>query len=196
MFVFLLLVGAVAANSQCETSPSLKLSVSCANNQTVQGEITSNVPFKDAVDQFMGKWRDTCDSTARVDVSPGSSDYQLIPGHGYYKVHNVLLTWDEGRRLCEMDGAHMVVFDSQEEADAVFEIADCCPWVGVSRQNSRSPWMTVLGQPLSSTGFTGWATGYPLESGNCNMIFKNNGIGMINWICSLNLGVICEKPLN
>ncbi|XP_068085955.1 hemolymph lipopolysaccharide-binding protein isoform X2 [Anabrus simplex] len=125
-----------------------------------------------------------------------TADYQLIPGHGYYKVHNVLLTWDEGRRLCEMDGAHMVVFDSQEEADAVFEIADCCPWVGVSRQNSRSPWMTVLGQPLSSTGFTGWATGYPLESGNCNMIFKNNGIGMINWICSLNLGVICEKPLN
>ncbi|KDR12893.1 Hemolymph lipopolysaccharide-binding protein [Zootermopsis nevadensis] len=42
--------------------------------------------------------------------------YELVPGLGYYKLHIVGKSWQEARKTCEEEGAHLLVIDSEYEA--------------------------------------------------------------------------------
>nr|CAD7567538.1 unnamed protein product [Timema californicum] len=45
---------------------------------------------------------------------PGS-DYELVPGLGYYKFHVTPLSWEEARLTCHREGAHLAIVNSETE---------------------------------------------------------------------------------
>ena len=54
-------------------------------------------------------------------------DYELVPNHGYYKLHTLAKSWDEARRICLSEGSHLLVLNSAEELIAVKSIWDRNP---------------------------------------------------------------------
>jgi hypothetical protein len=46
------------------------------------------------------------------------SDYELVPGVGYYKLHLASKTWYEAVATCLAEGSHLLVLNSAAEADA------------------------------------------------------------------------------
>ena len=79
--------------------------------------------------------------------SPG---YQLIPGLGYYKVHTERKQWPEALITCEQEGAHLYVFNSKEEIDAVDELilrsstGRTNYWIGVHDQYQERHYVTIF----------------------------------------------------
>jgi hypothetical protein len=47
------------------------------------------------------------------------ADYELVPGLGYYKFHTDIKTWDNARKVCENEGAHLAVINSLTEAKSL-----------------------------------------------------------------------------
>lgn len=56
------------------------------------------------------------DISSRKTLAPG---YELIPGLGGYKFHNEVKTWAEAREICVQEDAHLVIINSQREANAL-----------------------------------------------------------------------------
>jgi len=54
-------------------------------------------------------------------------DYDLVPNHGYYKLHTLAKTWDEARTICLSEGSRLLVLNSVEEFNAVKAIWDRNP---------------------------------------------------------------------
>lgn len=48
-----------------------------------------------------------------IRAGPG---YELRRGVGYYKIHTEPKTWHEARQICEQEGAHLAVINSEEES--------------------------------------------------------------------------------
>jgi hypothetical protein len=47
------------------------------------------------------------------------ADYELLPGHGYYKFHTDIKTWDKARTVCQKEGGHLAVINSLAEAKSL-----------------------------------------------------------------------------
>lgn len=48
-----------------------------------------------------------------IRAGPG---YELRRGVGYYKIHTEPKTWHEALQICEQEGAHLAVINSEEES--------------------------------------------------------------------------------
>nr|CAD7452197.1 unnamed protein product [Timema tahoe] len=48
--------------------------------------------------------------------------YELFPGLGYYKLHQEHTTWEEARRTCLKEGAHLLIVNSETEALRVVKV--------------------------------------------------------------------------
>lgn len=48
--------------------------------------------------------------------------YELHRGIGYYKVHSEPRTWQEARRICADEGAHLAIVNSEEESKVLQSI--------------------------------------------------------------------------
>lgn len=55
------------------------------------------------------------------------SDYDLVPNHGYYKLHTLAKNWDEARSICLSEGSCLLVLNSAEEFTAVKAVWDRNP---------------------------------------------------------------------
>jgi hypothetical protein len=57
---------------------------------------------------------------------PGYSapGYELFPGVGYYKFHTAAKTWDEARQICQQEGGHLVVINSEAESQVLQRLFD------------------------------------------------------------------------
>lgn len=75
-------------------------------------------------------------------------------GTCYRMFANMPLSWVEAEKRCELDGAHLVVPDT--EAEALF-VGDGS-WLGISDRRTRGVFLTVTGRRL---GFTYWAQNQP-----------------------------------
>ena len=81
--------------------------------------------------------------------SPG---YELLPGLGYYKVHTELKDWYESKATCIQEDAHLVIFNSEEEAISVgnLTILRKSPrndhWVGFHDQYSNGQYVTIFSE--------------------------------------------------
>ena len=80
-------------------------------------------------------------------LGPG---YELITDLGYYKIHNLSKTWFEARNICEEEGAHLYVFKTKEEAEAVNELlkkhgkTGTAYWIGVHDQFKEGNYVTLF----------------------------------------------------
>ncbi|XP_016841397.1 hemolymph lipopolysaccharide-binding protein-like isoform X1 [Nasonia vitripennis] len=90
--------------------------------------------------------------------------YVLVPGHGAYKLHTNLVTWDSARKSCVEEGAHLAIVDSPVEL-TIFQIYRSTNnlksdskgiWLGYHNQFELRQWITVLDEPFVAGKNVGW----------------------------------------
>jgi hypothetical protein len=96
--------------------------------------------------------------SSRQTLPPG---YELIPGLGKYKFHSEVKTWHEARNICALEDAHLVIINSQREANALLHFWVPYPkifndwrndWahIGFHDQHVEGEYVTIFGKfPLS-----------------------------------------------
>ena len=86
--------------------------------------------------------------------NPPSAGYDLIAGLGYYKIHKESKTWYESEKICMQEGAHLYVFRTKQETEAVqalFEknhITKAPYWIGVHDQFKEGNYVTIFSKYL------------------------------------------------
>ncbi|KAK7864237.1 hypothetical protein R5R35_009507 [Gryllus longicercus] len=140
----------------------------------------------------------TCpDAPSRV-LPPGYRNLTAA-GLGLYKVHWEWLTWFSAKAACEREGGDLVVINSQAEATMIQTLMNTYGGinyfhVGFLDVTADGTYITVLGEPLSISGYNVWASGEPSQVGreNCGALHKVNGLSDV--LCKRELPFVCELP--
>ncbi|XP_067004404.2 hemolymph lipopolysaccharide-binding protein [Anabrus simplex] len=218
-------------SSSCpvERQTKIKFSVNSHRNET--GHWVSHVQIQHDPNNkpANGRWNveleqrtQDCDSGTSIVIeatitSPpprAGPDYELFPGVGYYKFHTTPVTWNEAEKICEKEGAHLAIINSEAESGVLALIFarhpkipgayDGVVSIGFHDKYVEGQYITVFGEPLSSTGFTDWSTNgaqQPDNSGgsdtnpgeDCGSMHRN---GLLNDIrCEYKMPFICEHEL-
>ena len=81
--------------------------------------------------------------------------YEYVKGLGYYKLHVDPKTWIEAKTVCEKEGAHLAIINSEEEAKLLTALRNRLPnlfgdwrddvlYVGVNE--IVGTWVTIFGK--------------------------------------------------
>ncbi|KAJ8895213.1 hypothetical protein PR048_000538 [Dryococelus australis] len=128
-------------------------------------------------------------------------------GEGSYKIHSRGADWLTAKATCESEGAHLVVINSEEEAQLVVNLFSHHPssnadykneiWVGVNDIEEEGKFVTVLGEDLSTTGYAIWVKGNPDDYSrhdpngeDCVSLKKSRHFNDLH--CKANLTIVCE----
>nr|CAD7438672.1 unnamed protein product [Timema bartmani] len=83
--------------------------------------------------------------------------YELFPGLGYYKLHQEHTTWEEARRTCLKEGAHLLIVNSETEALRVVKVTyDRFPnlgdliYIGINDLHTEGHFISVFGMRKES----------------------------------------------
>ncbi|GFG29524.1 hypothetical protein Cfor_00800 [Coptotermes formosanus] len=125
--------------------------------------------------------------------------YKLYSGMGYYKVYNISLQWGQSWQRCEDDGTHLLIINSEAEANVAREIVAAYPSVhafhiGFHDFFLEGQYVTVHGQSLKAAGYSKWGSGQPDNYGdreNCGAMRRSATLADIN--CSYTYWFICER---
>ncbi|XP_069689952.1 hemolymph lipopolysaccharide-binding protein-like [Periplaneta americana] len=140
-------------------------------------------------------------------ATPAPPGYDLFPGLGHYKLHNVLRTWREAERMCAEDGGHLAVINSMSEAVVLTRLFGRVPSVpGADAETNdvalvgfhdlyvEDEYLTVFGNYLNSTGFTLWHEGNPdnrLGVEDCGGVHRTSG-KLVDLSCETIFPFFCE----
>ncbi|KAK7874177.1 hypothetical protein R5R35_006223 [Gryllus longicercus] len=127
--------------------------------------------------------------------------YEQVEGFGFYKVHRKAVIWESAREVCEKEGSHLVILNSEGEAAAItrlmkrHKVTDTNVFAGFHDKAEEGNHITVFGDDLENTGFTQWNPGQPDNRGNeedCGAI--NSSTGKLNDVSCTKLAssYICE----
>nr|CAD7262198.1 unnamed protein product [Timema shepardi] len=236
VFVDLLLCRAVDSSpmeQECATlSPrSMKLFITSRRNQT--GHWLSQVSLEHGADlederrKETGIWdlevehrTDTCGGVETVQIlanlvappTRAGPNYELVPEQGYYKFHTLGHTWEEARKACAQEGAHLAIINNEAEAKLVQQMFNQNPkkqnvshsdfaMIGFHDRFVEGQYITIFGYPLESTGFTRWSHPGQPDNGNlgtdpdsdCGGIHINGGLNDVP--CHWRLAFICEQEM-
>jgi hypothetical protein len=80
--------------------------------------------------------------------------YEFIPGLGEYKYHTEKRSWHKARDICQKEDAHLVIINSQREAEALLDLwkphrhIRVLPFahVGLYRHKVGEEYVSVLGK--------------------------------------------------
>ncbi|XP_069701708.1 hemolymph lipopolysaccharide-binding protein-like [Periplaneta americana] len=134
--------------------------------------------------------------------SPG---YEVMPGFGYYKLHTTGKTWNEALQICEQEGAHLLILNSQEEAKLVGSLWDRglklvdvvnegYAHAGFHDLYNTGEYITIFNQSLATTGYVSWESGYQRRGiKNCGLFGRNRLLA--DAACSYKRAFICEAEL-
>ncbi|XP_033329044.1 hemolymph lipopolysaccharide-binding protein [Megalopta genalis] len=93
------------------------------------------------------------------------SDYVVTPGLGAHKIHKRRATWNEARKICLMEGAHLAVLDSTRKNNLFKEWMSQesleTLWLGFHDLFEDGSWTTVTGDSVDTMGYHPWAKGEP-----------------------------------
>ncbi|KAK2584730.1 hypothetical protein KPH14_007063 [Odynerus spinipes] len=132
------------------------------------------------------------------------SDYVYTSGLGAHKLHEEPLTWNVARKICNTEGAHLAVINSEAEALKLArmfrEIRSINgtddyehSWLGFHGHFETLDFVTIHGDPLISTGYTSWQRNEPTGGREyCGAIGKDGGLSDLP--CDLNIVFFCEIP--
>ncbi|XP_069673032.1 hemolymph lipopolysaccharide-binding protein-like [Periplaneta americana] len=215
------------AASQCNETSDLQFSITSRLNHTGHWIAQVNLDQKtrkgmrnlEPVDVNVTKSTTTCEGievfkiSATISVpskqqtslgripSPG---YELIQGFGYYKMHVTNKTWNEAYHFCELEGAHLLVLNSEEEANALKRLWVKHPgkpggwnwaYVGFHCLFNEGKFVTLFNQPLTEAGYNKWYPGHPGASPSrfCGIVHDSMLLG--DTICNDHLAFICELEI-
>ncbi|XP_069696355.1 hemolymph lipopolysaccharide-binding protein-like [Periplaneta americana] len=139
---------------------------------------------------------------------PIPAGYEFTPGLGHYKFHKTPKTWDEARKICEQEGGHLAIINSEDESKVLQNLFSKVAkiegaghndfaFIGIHDRFVEGEFMTIFGKPLASTGFTRWTNAaQPDNSGgqeNCGSVHRDGSLNDIT--CSWKLTFFCEMEL-
>nr|P26305.1 RecName: Full=Hemolymph lipopolysaccharide-binding protein; Short=LPS-BP; Short=LPS-binding protein; Flags: Precursor [Periplaneta americana]BAA00616.1 lipopolysaccharide-binding protein [Periplaneta americana] len=143
--------------------------------------------------------------TAAPSIPPG---YELSAVLGYYKFHKTPKTWDEARIICQQEGGHLVIINSEDESKVLQNLFSKVTktegatnndyiFIGIHDRFVEGEFITIFGKPLATTGFTRWVDSIqPDNAGgneNCGSMHPNGGLNDIP--CPWKLPFVCEVEL-
>ncbi|XP_067002284.2 hemolymph lipopolysaccharide-binding protein [Anabrus simplex] len=226
-FLLSVCLAATLAN-QCDRSADVSFSVSSRKNLTGHRLITAEVRSEEAVTLAVDQLKEKCGTTSAVilrasaisndsstlPIIPsalgprGSSppaDYEFFDGLGYYKFHTDPVTWLDAVIICAKEGGHLLVLNSEREADVVRKFfarkpdifgADYTDYlqIGFHDLYHEGQYTTITGETLSSSGYTRWASGQPNANRNQNCATINTRAELFDDVCNWRMAYICEFP--
>ncbi|XP_076874359.1 uncharacterized protein LOC143523915 [Brachyhypopomus gauderio] len=120
-----------------------------------------------------------------------------IFGCSMYYISTEKKTWSESRQFCRERGADLVIINSREEQEFMFEmVSNTRAWIGLTDMNTEGIWKWVDGSSPPNTGF--WAEGEPNNRGeeDCGeIVMRTHMKGWNDAICFNKNTWICEKVL-
>lgn len=136
-------------------------------------------------------------------------DYQYTPNVGLHKFHSRSVAWNVARKICREEGGHLAIINSQDEARVLTDLFNRAGkiknaaflnegFIGIHDYFAEGDWVTVLDEPLATTGFTKWSDewgGQPDNIGiqNCGSYVVDGFLDDI--VCSSSLPFFCEIPM-
>ncbi|XP_069701703.1 hemolymph lipopolysaccharide-binding protein-like isoform X2 [Periplaneta americana] len=134
--------------------------------------------------------------------SPG---YDVMAGLGYYKLHTTGKTWNEALQICEQEGAHLLILNSEEEANVVGSlwdrgskfvdvVNDVYAHIGFHNMYKNEEYVTIFNQSLTNTGFMKWASGHPTRNKKFCGLFGRNKV-LADDACFHKRAFFCEAEM-
>lgn len=125
--------------------------------------------------------------------------YYKGPNDGYsYKIHKKSANWHEAKAVCESEGAHLTVVDSQKTFDYIAQLAKKSAkymWVGAYDKFSNNTWKWINGQMV---GKKFWLAGEPNNYNgvreDCMAMYPIGSGGLVDAYCYWNEPTfVCQK---
>uniref|UniRef100_A0A1V1G515 Putative LPSBP5 n=1 Tax=Reticulitermes speratus TaxID=60591 RepID=A0A1V1G515_9NEOP len=121
--------------------------------------------------------------------------YRKFSESHYFGAHLKASIWVEARDICEKEGAHLAVINSEAEAKFVSSLwTSTLDWayIGTHDLYVEGKYVTLYNETLSDAGYDRWYAGEPNggTSENCGVINRNTLLG--NYFCNLPLPFFCE----
>ncbi|KAJ9577306.1 hypothetical protein L9F63_006145 [Diploptera punctata] len=123
--------------------------------------------------------------------------YVLYPGFGFYKHYKNIKTWAEAWKQCDNDGSHLVIINSEAEAQVIRQLLigvnpQHYVYIGYHKHYTPDIYLTIHGKRLDKTGYYKWAPGKPSSDVNhkCGAVFPS--ALLVNKDCTGQWGFICE----
>ncbi|XP_069680976.1 hemolymph lipopolysaccharide-binding protein-like [Periplaneta americana] len=155
----------------------------------------------------------TAPPTAQISVPllrgvPTAPGYELVPLLGYYKLHSSVNTWHGALKICEDEGAHLMVINSEAEVQALKPLWEKTPpakitggshndwaWVGFHDLYKEGEFVTIFNETLQSTGYVKWAGGEGKGGAdqNCGLVHRN--LLLADYPCNARDAFFCEREL-
>lgn len=168
--------------------------------------------WRTEVDHKTGKGHESFSTTLSVPPPRATPGYELFDGIGYYKFHEEAKTWMEAKKVCEQEGAHLAIINSESESTALKELFnrhrvlplvefDNAVSIGFHDRYIEGQYLTIYDEPLSSTGFTRWSIVQPDDGKllgpnsveDCGSMQRD---GLLNDVgCYVKIAFICEQEL-
>ncbi|XP_067004221.2 hemolymph lipopolysaccharide-binding protein [Anabrus simplex] len=129
--------------------------------------------------------------------------YEVVNAIGFYKMHPTALTMDEGREKCAQEGAHIIVLNSDNEADVIRTFLARKPniphansqeytFVGLHDWIDEGKFISLLGEPVENSGFNRWRAGEPNGGRNENCVMVDKDTKFVDIDCNWKLFIVCE----
>ncbi|HDR2908319.1 TPA: C-type lectin domain-containing protein, partial [Salmonella enterica subsp. enterica serovar Derby] len=117
--------------------------------------------------------------------------YKLTPNIGIHKIVNTKVSWNNARKACLKDGAHLAVIDSKEEYNVLNEMkkSDQEVWLGVHDLFNINEWVTVDDRPMPYEEWRNNTSPDNLGDEKC-VTLRFDGINNLD--CTHLIGYYCE----
>ncbi|XP_066992507.2 hemolymph lipopolysaccharide-binding protein [Anabrus simplex] len=92
--------------------------------------------------------------------------YNETDGINHYKFYPVIKTWDDANETCTGEGAHLIVFNSDNEVKFFKNMLSNSGYkrtvhIGVTDKEVEGQFVSILGDPVYISSLTQWANGQP-----------------------------------
>ncbi|XP_023720909.1 hemolymph lipopolysaccharide-binding protein [Cryptotermes secundus] len=126
---------------------------------------------------------------------PVPEGYRKFSESDYFKVYAAENSWVPARDICQKEGAHLAVVNSEAEARFITSLWNSkSDWafIGTHDLYEEGIYVTIYNQSLSAAGYDKWFLGEPNggTAENCGVINRNTLLG--NYFCNRHLPFICE----
>ncbi|XP_044738497.1 hemolymph lipopolysaccharide-binding protein-like [Chrysoperla carnea] len=125
---------------------------------------------------------------------------------GYYKLHTTPQCWANARSICDAEGAHLAIINSQSEANFLVNLMNqyySQNYMRVNQYNNElligfhdlyrdGEYVTVEGQDLETAGYNSWVPGQPNELFGQNCGSMSNRGRLNDFPCSMPSIFACE----
>ncbi|PSN53548.1 hypothetical protein C0J52_09175 [Blattella germanica] len=204
----------IGSNSSSGTPPhieekkGIKDKVSCEEltTKTDTKSFKVGIPFHKLEEtKTKGFWPTVCIFEIVILLEPPRPFYELIPGLGHYKLHTNSKNWHNAKLICETEGAHLAIINSEDEVAILKEFRRRLPrlhsnyldiiiYLGFNDFEEEGVWKTIFNKSLRETGFLRWEQDQPANSTNedCGCINVDSG-NLHDCICSDILPFFCER---